>query len=117
MREEVAVRTEAWAVFWIAVSAGSAAPAMLHGAVAFLVAVVVLVALGSLGGVVFEGWYVGLSQSGKVPATGQAVDSSAAKAAANGALAAATALPLGLAGNVIGGWAGSGEPMNYAPCR
>jgi len=44
---------------------------------------------------------------------GQPVDPNAAKAATAGATAAAVALLLGLAGSVVGGWMGSGEPMNF----
>jgi hypothetical protein len=93
-------------------------PAMLHGAIAFLVATVVLVALASFGGGVYNGWYAGLSPIPAVPAAaGQAVDPTAAKAAATGAMAATVALLLGLAGSVIGGWMASGEPMTFTYYR
>src|SRR2546423_10172651 len=40
-----------------------AEPAILHGAIAFLVAIVTLVAMASFGGAVFNGWYLGLAPS------------------------------------------------------
>jgi hypothetical protein len=92
-----------------------AEPAILHAAIAFLVATVTLVAMASFGGAVFNGWYVGLAPSPAVPtATGQPVDPNAAKAAAAGATAAAVALLLGLVGSVVGGWMGSGERMDFS---
>ena len=92
-----------------------AEPAILHAAIAFLVATVVLVAFASFGGAVFNGWYAGLAPSPVVPTpTGQPVDPNAAKAATAGATAAAVALLLGLAGSVVGGWMGSGERMDFS---
>jgi hypothetical protein len=91
---------------------------MLHGAISFLVATVVLVALASFGGGVYNGWYAGLSPAAVVPAAaGQPVDPNALKAAATGAMAATVALLLGLVGSVIGGWMGSGEPMTFTYYR
>jgi hypothetical protein len=49
-------------------------------------------------------------------ATNQAADD-AAKAARNTALFAITAIILGLAGSVIGGWIASGEPMHFGARR
>ena len=70
-------------------------------------------AMASFGGAVYSGWYAALAPSPAVPAApGQPVDPNAAKAAAAGATAAAAAILLGLAGSVVGGWMGSGEPMN-----
>jgi hypothetical protein len=92
-----------------------AEPAILHAAIAFLVATVVLLAMASFGGAVFNGWYVGLAPSPAVPTqAGQPVDPNAAKAAAAGATVAAVALLLGLAGSVVGGWMGSGERMDFS---
>jgi len=92
-----------------------AEPAILHAAIAFLVATVVLLAMASFGGAVFNGWYVGLAPSPAVPTqAGQPVDPTAAKAAAAGATVAAVALLLGLAGSVVGGWMGSGERMDFS---
>jgi hypothetical protein len=89
--------------------------AILHAAIAFLVATVVLLAMASFGGAVFNGWYAGLAPSPAVPAqAGQPLDPSVAKAAAAGATAAAVAILLGLLGSVIGGWMGSGERMDFS---
>jgi len=90
-----------------------AEPAILHGAIAFLVATVVLLVMASFGGAVFNGWYVGLAPA--VPsAPGQPADPGAAKAASRAATAAAVAILLGLAGSVVGGWMGSGERMDFS---
>ena len=92
-----------------------AEPAILHAAIAFLVATVVLLTLASFGGAVFNGWYVGLAPSPAVPTpAGQPIDPSVAKAAAAGAAAAAVAILLGLVGSVVGGWMGSGERMDFS---
>src|SRR5207247_10248787 len=45
-----------------------AEPAILHAAIAFLVAWVVLMALASFGAAVFNGWYAGRGPSAAVPA-------------------------------------------------
>src|SRR5438445_3277428 len=92
-----------------------AEPAILHAAIAFLVATVVLLTLASFGGAVFNGWYVGLAPAPAVPTpAGQPIDPSVAKAAAAGAAAAAVAILLGLVGSVVGGWMGSGERMDFS---
>jgi len=92
-----------------------AEPAILHAAIAFLVAWVVLMALASFGGAVFNGWYAGLAPSAAVPTqAGQPVDPNAAKAAAAAATAAAVAILLGLVGSVVGGWMASGERMDFS---
>lgn len=92
-----------------------AEPAILHGAIAFLVATVLLVAMASFGGAVFNGWYASLAPSPVVPTpTGQPVDQNAAKAAAAGATAAAVAILVSLVGSVVGGWMGSGERMDFS---
>ena len=91
-----------------------AEPAILHAAIAFLVATVVLLAMASFGGAVFNGWYAGLAPSPAVPTQAGPVDPSVAKAAAAGATAAAVAILLGLLGSVIGGWMGSGERMDFS---
>ena len=88
--------------------------AALHGAIAWLIAVplvIVLVALGAGG--LFGAWYVALGGTPAwvatpPPAASVAVVQAARKAAGG----AATALLLGLVGAVLGGWLGSGEPMD-----
>jgi len=95
--------------------------AMLHGAIAWLVAVPILVALASMGAVsYFGGWYgglAGLPPAAAAQAFAAAQDPAVAMAARNTALAAVTALLLGLMGGVVGGWMGSGEPMTFTHYR
>jgi hypothetical protein len=87
-------------------------PAILHGAVTWVVAVFLLFVLAALGSGFFPGWFAGLAPTPLMPSVpGQPVDPNAAIAVRNGALAAATALIIGLIGAVIGGWMASGEPM------
>jgi len=94
-------------------------PAMLHGAIVWLVVVPLLVALASLGaGGYFGGWIAGLAGSPAWAASPSGpADPNAAIVARNGALGAVTALLLGLVGGVIGGWMASGEPMTFTHYR
>jgi hypothetical protein len=92
-----------------------AEPAMLHGAIVWLLAVPILLVLAALGaGGYFGGWYGGLggTPTWVTPPSGP-IDPNAAVAARNSALGAITALLLGLVGSVIGGWLGSRKPMAY----
>jgi hypothetical protein len=86
---------------------------MLQGALVWLLAVPLLVALAAVGaGNLFGPWFGGLA--GTPPWVGQnavAADPTAAAAARNAALLAVTALLVGLVGSVLGGWLASGEPM------
>jgi small-conductance mechanosensitive channel len=95
--------------------------AMLHGAIAWLVAVPILVVLASMGAAsYFGGWYgglAGLPPTAAAQAFAAAQDPAAAMAARNAPLAAVTALLLGLMGGVVGGWMGSGEPMTFTHYR
>jgi hypothetical protein len=85
--------------------------AVLHGAIAWLVTVPLLLALASLGAASYFGtWYGGLAGT-PVWATAAAPDPQALAAARNSALGALVALLIGLVGSVIGGWLASGEPM------
>ena len=80
---------------------------MLHGAIAWLVAVPCLLVFAALGfGGFFGAWYSGLS-----PATVAYPAADAAAIVRNNALGALTALLLGLIGSVLGGWLASGQPM------
>jgi hypothetical protein len=104
-----------------------AEPAMLHGAIAWLVAVPLLLGLAGLGGHNSLGpWYGSLGSTPEwvtapAPKAAVATDDAAARkeaedaarAARNGALGALTALILGLVGSVLGGWMASGEPMHF----
>jgi hypothetical protein len=96
-------------------------PAMLHGAIAWLVALPILMVMASLGAAAyFGGWYGGLAGTPAWAAAAAATvlpDPAVAEAARNSALAAVTALLIGLIGGVIGGWMGSGEPMTFTHYR
>jgi hypothetical protein len=89
-------------------------PAMLHGVVAWLVAVPLLLLLAALGSGGFFGlWYGGLAGTPAwVQPVASVVDPKAIVAARHAALGAVSALLVGLVGAVIGGWMASGEPMN-----
>jgi hypothetical protein len=91
-----------------------AEPAMLHGAIAWLVAVPMLLALVAFGVKGFAGWYGGLAGTPIWAAPGTPIAAKAAREAAGGA---ATALLLGLVGAVLGGWMASGEPMSLRHYR
>jgi hypothetical protein len=87
-------------------------PAMLHGAIAWLVTVPFLMLVGALGaGGYFGGWYGGLAGSAAFS------DPAAAAAFRNTAVATAVAMLLGLVGSALGGWMGSGEPMSLSYYR
>jgi hypothetical protein len=95
-----------------------AEPAMLHGAVVWLVTIPMFLVLGALGATgSYGGWYGGITTSpawlGQLPAAGGDV----AAAVRNTALATVTALLLGLVGSVLGGWMASGEPMSWTYYR
>jgi hypothetical protein len=86
--------------------------ATLQAALAWVVAVFIMVALAAMSGAVFNGWYASLAPTPAVPAVpGQPADPALANALRNGATAAAAAFLIGLMGAVIGGWWASGEPM------
>jgi hypothetical protein len=96
----------------------SAEPSMVHGALAWLVAVPVMLVLGALGGLTaWGGWYGGLVGAPVWSSAAFPAGREAAEALRNGALAALTALLLGLVGSVLGGWMASGEPMSLAHYR
>lgn len=89
-------------------------PAMLHGAIAWLVTIPFLLVLASLGAASYFGvWYGGLAGTPAWAPPVASLDTQAAIIARNSALGALTALLLGLVGSVIGGWIASGEPMTF----
>jgi hypothetical protein len=91
-------------------------PAILHGAIVWLLTIPMLLLLGALGSVGhIGGWYGGLSAiaAGTTPLS----DSNMAVAVRNNALATAVALLIGLVGAVLGGWMASGEPMTFTHHR
>jgi hypothetical protein len=120
-------------------------PAMIYGAIVWLVSVPILVATAVLGaGSLVGGWYGGLGNAPASPyvrplnpGSGATADDVATfradlaaysrevkqwnedtpKVTRNTALGAVTALLLGLVGSVLGGWMGSGEPMNFTHFR
>lgn len=91
-------------------------PAILHGAIVWVLTVPLLLVLSTLGAHL-GGWYVGLAGipawAGAIPP----VDPALAAAMRNTALAAVAALLLGLVGAVIGAWMSSGEPMTFTHHR
>lgn len=88
--------------------------AILHGAVVWLLAVPMTVAMAWTGALAtLGGWYGGLANAPAATAAGAA----AAEAVRNSAMAAVVALLLGLVGSVIGGWMASGEPMTFTYYR
>jgi hypothetical protein len=92
-------------------------PAMLHGAIVWLLTIPFLLVLASLGGLThFGGWYGGLAGTPAWSAVAS-TDPYLAEATRNNALATAVALLLGLVGSVIGGWMASGEPMTFTHYR
>lgn len=99
---------------WVAariVGVRRAEPAILHGVVAWLVTVPMMLVLAAVGATaMWGGWYGGLVAAPAWVATPPATPD-AAVALRNGALATVAALLLGLVGSVIGGWMASGEPM------
>jgi len=93
-------------------------PAMLHGAVAWLLAVPLLLALAALGATAtFGGWYAGLAGTPAWVVASPAPAPDLATATRDNALATAVALLLGLVGAVLGGWMASGEPMTFTHYR
>jgi hypothetical protein len=92
-------------------------PAILHGAIVWLVTLPLLLALAAVGiSGHWGGWYGGLTG---MPAWAAATpaDPELAIATRNNALATAVALLLGLVGGVLGGWMASGEPMTFTHHR
>jgi uncharacterized membrane protein YeaQ/YmgE (transglycosylase-associated protein family) len=88
---------------------------MLHGAIAWLLTIPMLLLLASLGAADYFGvWYHGLAGTPVWVSPAVVADPQAAAVLArNAALAALTSLLLGLVGSVVGGWMASGEPMTF----
>lgn len=86
--------------------------ASLHGAIVWLLAVPILVILAAFGaGSFFGAWFGGLAGTPFSTAPIGPPSPDAITAARNAALGAVTALLLGLAGGVLGGWLASETPM------
>jgi hypothetical protein len=91
-------------------------PAILHGAIVWLLTVPMLLGLAAAGVLGhFGGWYGGLSAMPSLAAA--APDPDLAAAMRNDALATTAALLIGLIGAVLGGWMASGEPMTFKHYR
>ena len=106
---------------WVAAritGARRAEPAILHGVIAWLVTIPMLLLLAALGATaMYGGWYGGLVASPAWVATPPPMTPEMAAAMRNSALAAAVAMLLGLLGATIGGWMASGEPMTIRHYR
>jgi hypothetical protein len=95
-----------------------AEPAMLHGAIAWLVAIPLLLVLGGLGGLgMYGGWFGPLLAGVPRNAAALAASPETAEALRNTAIMAGAAVLLGLVGSVLGGWMASGEPMRLGGYR
>jgi hypothetical protein len=85
----------------------------LHGAAVWLVAVpLFLLLIGSGAGAYFGNWFSGLAWLSDAGAAGGMSGAEFGRAVRNAALGGLTALVLGLAGAILGGWLASGEPMS-----
>jgi len=96
-----------------------AEPAMLHGAVTWLVALPMLLIFAAFGATgSWGGWYSALAGTPVWSSTAlPPVTPETAAAMRNAATAAVVALLLGLTGSVLGGWMASGEPMSWTYYR
>jgi hypothetical protein len=89
-------------------------PAILHGAIVWLVAIPLLLILAAFGVAGhFGGWYGGLSGTPSWLSAAPPPDPDLAAHTRNNAVATTLALLLGLIGGVLGGWMASGEPMTF----
>ena len=91
-----------------------AEPAILHGVVAWLVLMGIVMFFAALAGAhTYAGGYLGnLTPPGApAPTTGGAVDPNAAIAIRNAALGSVLGILIGLMGAVVGAWVASGEPL------
>ena len=105
---------------WVAANiagARRAEPAILHGVIAWLVTLPLMLALAALGATaMFGGWYGGLV-AGPAWVALPPMTPELAAAVRNGAMSAVLALLLGLIGAALGGWMASGEPMRLTYYR
>jgi hypothetical protein len=93
-------------------------PAILHGAIVWLLTLPLLLAIAAIGASAhFGGWYGGLERLPSWAAAAATPDPGLAPATRNNALTTVVALLLGLVGGVIGGWMASGEPMTFTHYR
>jgi hypothetical protein len=101
---------------WVAgriCGAGRSEVCALQAAMAWLVAVPLLLLFMTGGAGAYLGsWYGGLAWIADAGAAGARSAAELGRAVRNAALGGVTALVLGLAGAVVGGWLASGEPMS-----
>jgi hypothetical protein len=105
---------------WVAAKVAGlrrAEPAMLHGVIAWLVTIPLMLVLASFGATaMYGGWYSGVV-AGPAWVAVPPMTPELAAAVRNGAMAAVVALLLGLIGGALGGWMASGEPMRMTYYR
>lgn len=91
-------------------------PAILHAVISWLVALPLLLAFLAIGaGKSFGGWYGGIIGNSRfIAGVGVTLSPEAVR---HMAIAAETAILLGLIGSVIGGWMACGEPMSLTHYR
>jgi len=106
---------------WVAARIGGirrSEPAILHGAIVWLLVLPMLLAFAALGATAqFGGWYAGHAGSPSWVVPTPTPDPELATITRNNAVATAIALLVGLVGGVIGGWMASGEPMTFTHHR
>jgi hypothetical protein len=110
---------------WIAArmsGARLAEPAILHGVVAWLVLMGVVMTLATIAGAhTFAGGYLGNLTPPGAPAAAPAgvapVDPNVALAIRNAAVGSVLGILIGLMGAVVGAWVASGEPLTVAHYR
>jgi hypothetical protein len=95
-----------------------AEPAMLHGAIVWLLGVSLLVGLAGMGATTYFGsWYGGLAAPAATRMAVPPMDPELARVMRNAAFGTVMGLLIGLIGSVLGGWMASGEPMSVAYYR
>ena len=95
-----------------------AEPAMLHGAIVWLLGVALLVGLAGMGATTYFGsWYGGLAAPAATRMAAPPMDPELARVMRNAAFGTVVGLLIGLMGGVLGGWMASGEPMSVAYYR
>ena len=95
-----------------------AEPAMLHGAIVWLLGVSLLVGLAGMGATTYFGsWYGGLAAPAATRMAVPPMDPELARVMRNAAFGTVVGLLIGLMGGVLGGWLACGEPMSIAHYR
>ena len=101
---------------WIAVRITGirrAEPAILHGAIVWLLGVALLIGLAGVGATTYYGsWYGGLAAPAATRMAAPPLDPELARIMRNAAFGTVVGLLVGLVGAVVGSWMASGEPMS-----